>query len=226
MSKPLKAWLVIMSVLIIAYGGFNIYRHYRRDSEATTDADETALVRPPRPVEDFEFTERSGRQVRLESLRGKVWAASFFYASCPSTCLKMNQQIAKLHEELGPLGVKFVSVTVDPKNDTPQRLQSYVSKLGIEGDPSTWMFLTGDFQDISDLGMGVFQVTVETQAHSERIILVDRESKVVGTYKVMEPIEAEAFKKKVRQLVGDVKTPAEISPAVTTPEEKDQSATP
>jgi protein SCO1/2 len=206
MSNPVRVWLALLGLMLFGYGAYT----YLRDRRPDTAPEVAPAPRPVRPLDDFELTERAGDNLRLESLRGQVWAASFFFASCPGTCLKMNQSIADLHAEFGPLGVKFVSVTVDPKNDTPERLRSYADKLGIKGDPKTWLFLTGDFQDIADLGQGVFQVTVEPKTHSDRIVLVGGDGRVVGTYNALDTIAVDAFKKKVRALLD--KAPAKNAP--------------
>src|SRR5207253_10978293 len=40
------------------------------------------------PVPSFTLTERSGRTVTAEDLRGKVWVVSFFFTSCTAGCAK------------------------------------------------------------------------------------------------------------------------------------------
>ena len=37
-------------------------------------------------VADFKFQERSGKEISLEQLQGKVWLASFVFTRCTGPC--------------------------------------------------------------------------------------------------------------------------------------------
>ena len=50
-------------------------------------------------VPDFSLTERSGENVSLAELRGKIWIADFIYTSCTDTCPLQTGMMAKLQEE-------------------------------------------------------------------------------------------------------------------------------
>ena len=73
---------------------------------------------------------------------------TFIYTKCPvpTYCPMMDRQFAeaqKLIKEKG-LGdkVHLLSVSFDPKNDTPPVLKNHARKLG--ADPKVWTFVTGD----------------------------------------------------------------------------------
>jgi protein SCO1/2 len=53
------------------------------------------------PIPDFTLTERSGRPVSLADLRGKVWVADLFYATCPGPCPMLTTRVAELQRALG-----------------------------------------------------------------------------------------------------------------------------
>lgn len=202
MNNPVKIWLALLAIVLVGYGA---YRGQSLLKQPPTE--ESGPARPVRALDDFELVERSGEPVRLASLRGKVWAASFFFASCPGFCKQMNQAIAELQAELGVEGVTFVSVTVDPKNDTPERLRSYYSKLGAKGDPGTWLFLTGEPDDLRDLGEGVFKVPF-SQEHNDRLMLVDKQGRIRGSFETRVATSLDAFKKKARELLAEEGAPA------------------
>lgn len=168
------------------------------------NADDTrpaiARVEPAeRTVENFTLIERSGEPFESDSLRGKVWVASFFFANCPGICLKMNQSIADLQKELDP-EVRFVSITVDPDHDTPESLRAYADRIGAT---DRWLFLTGSMRDIKDIANDSFQVAAAPAAHSERLMLVDRHGRVRGSYLVSDGAQMTLLKRRVAELLKE-----------------------
>lgn len=195
-----KVWLSFMLLLLGTYGAYTVYRVSRSQSIAAANA-EIVKKRDARPLADFNFIERSGKRVNLGELKGQVWVASFFFANCPGFCLQMNRTVAQLQKELVDQGVKIISITVDPENDTPDRLKQYSENFN--ADPESWLFLTGRFTDARDLGQDVFQVSVQGKDHSDRLILVDREGKVRGRYSSLYPPDLEKFRKEVQQVLAE-----------------------
>jgi len=102
--------------------------------------------------------------------------------------------------------LRLVTITVDPKRDTPERLKEYAAKYG--ADPQRWLFLTGDREAIYRLSTDGFKLAAiveqdEVQStdhpilHSTRFVLVDREGQVRAYYdgtseKDMERLAADA----------------------------------
>lgn len=203
MSPAAKAAITLPLVFLAAYGSYSIWRVYQAvgAAEAAQSQPVELSAAPPRPLADFSFTERSGQRVSLKSLEGDVWIASFFFAQCPGFCRQMNQAVAALHQELADSGVKFVSITVDPANDTPEQLRTYADSFG--ADPERWLFLTGELADTRQLGQDVFKVTVQGKEHSDRLVLVGPDGKVHGTYRALESGQVQSLKRKVRQLLDE-----------------------
>ncbi|HXZ44509.1 MAG TPA: SCO family protein [Syntrophobacteria bacterium] len=109
---------------------------------------------------DFSLTERSGRNVTLADLRGKVWIANFIYTHCTDTCPLQSARIAKLQDDfVSEWDLRFVSITVDPMRDTPKVLAQYAARFG--ADPERWLFLTGEKQAIYALAQQGFHLSVE-----------------------------------------------------------------
>ena len=77
------------------------------------------------PVPDFQLTERSGRAVSRDDLKGKVWIASFVYTSCCTECPQMMGVLARLQHELA-----------DQKDVTSRQLQRR-SETRFAGSPPT-----------------------------------------------------------------------------------------
>ena len=100
----------------------------------------------------FALTDQAGRALALADLRGKVLAVSFIFTTCSDSCPILTAKMAdvkrRLGTEFGP-GINFVSITVDPLNDTPARLRDYASAHG--ADVPGWRFLTGKPDEIADV---------------------------------------------------------------------------
>lgn len=145
-------------------------------------------------VPDFRLTNRDGRPVMRADLAGAPWIADFVFTRCPSSCPVMTAQLARFERELPPdLGVRLVSISVDPEHDTPAVLQAYAEK---HGAPPRWLFLTGPREAIYRLSKDGFKLAVgdpppapptigapvEPILHSSRFVLVDGEARIRGYY--------------------------------------------
>jgi protein SCO1/2 len=133
-------------------------------------------------VPDFSFTERSGKLVTLSDLKGKIWVADFIFTSCSGPCPIMSAQMAEVQKGLdGTDNVKLVSISVDPKRDTPEVLKKYSDQFGAT---DKWFFVTGKDEDIQRLAKKGFKLAAgeDPLIHSTRFILVDRNGKIFGYY--------------------------------------------
>jgi len=122
-------------------------------SEATLEILGTYGVVPP-----FTLTERSGRRVSRDDLRGLVWVVDFIYTECTETCPTQSLQLARLQREFhDATDLRLVSITVDPAHDTPEVLTRYAARYGAGAQ---WWFLTGDKRDIHCLAQQGFHLGV------------------------------------------------------------------
>jgi cytochrome oxidase Cu insertion factor (SCO1/SenC/PrrC family) len=94
------------------------------------------------PAPDFELVDQFGQPVNMSQFDGKIVLITFVYTHCPDVCPAVTYQMKKLSEELGEdynESVVFLSVTVDPERDTPERLAYFA-----ESKDASWQFLTSD----------------------------------------------------------------------------------
>lgn len=93
-------------------------------------------------IGDWTLTSHDGKPFGSKDLEGKVYIASFFFTSCPSICPELTRAMQQLEQRMrDDEDVRFVSFSVDPETDTPEKLRAYREKFGITGDQ--WVFLTG-----------------------------------------------------------------------------------
>ena len=138
-------------------------------------------------VPEFTLTERSGETFKSAQLKGKVWVADFFFATCPGVCPLLSARMAAVKLQLAKEdGVRYVSITTDPGSDTPAVLRDYAKRFRAD---EHWYFLTGDKAYIWKLCQDGFKLPVadspggpEPITHSSRLVLVDKAGNVRGTY--------------------------------------------
>jgi protein SCO1/2 len=89
-------------------------------------------LEPGETVPDFTFRNQSGRMVRLKQWQGKVLLVTFIYTRCPlpNFCVRMSRNFAEIDKELQRepklyARTHLLSVSFDPKYDTPSVLRSY-----------------------------------------------------------------------------------------------------
>ena len=100
----------------------------------------------------FVLVDQRGHRLSLADLRGKVLALSFVFTSCSDTCPIVTAKLADIQRRLGSefgRRVHFMSISVDPLTDTPERLRAYASKFN--ADIPGWSFLTGTPAQIEDV---------------------------------------------------------------------------
>jgi protein SCO1/2 len=162
-------------------------------------------------VPQFSFTERSGKEIRLADLRGKVWLVDFMYTSCTDTCPLQSAEMARIQSDLkDQANLKLVSITVDPERDTPEVLSNYADRF--KADPERWLFLTGDREKIYDLVQKGFRLSAvpaegENEAngvilHSSRFIMVDGSGHIRGYYNSDDPEALGRLRGDLRTLLG------------------------
>ncbi|WP_066313275.1 SCO family protein [Bacillus sp. FJAT-29814] len=142
------------------------------------------------PVDDFSATTQDNKTVALKDLKGKIWISDFIFTSCADVCPPMTANMAKLQkmvkdEELE--NVEFVSFTVDPTVDTPERLKEYAGNFG--ADFSNWTLLTGYSQEfIEGYARKSFKTIVKKPENESQVIhqtyvyLVDQDGNIKKTY--------------------------------------------
>ena len=151
-----------------------------------------ALIQPdhPRNLADFSLTDSSGRPVTRAALDGKFLVVDFLFTSCSTTCPFVNKQMAQIQQlTTNQPDIKLVSITVDPRDDTPAVLQKYGQSFG--ADPHRWLFLTGEktalyhlignsflAQDLND----PFGYMPGNFSHTERIAVVDPHGHLQGYF--------------------------------------------
>ncbi len=147
------------------------------------------------PVGAFQFTDRSGKTITQDDLRGKVWIASFVFVRCTSHCPQITGAMRELQSDLRDVkDLRLVTFTVDPAHDRAAELAEYAEKF--QADPEKWLFLTGEESAIDRLLQDQFKVGATRPGekpgelmHSIRLVLVDQAGRIRGYYDGMAAAE-------------------------------------
>jgi protein SCO1/2 len=111
-------------------------------------------------VPDFTFVNQDGKRLRLSQFKGKAVLLTFIYTRCPlpDYCIRMSNNFGAVAKELKQqpaLYDKFeqLSISFDPKYDTPKILQAYGSNYAGEVDPkfTHWQFVTSTPAEIKKI---------------------------------------------------------------------------
>jgi protein SCO1 len=144
-----------------------------------TYTDENGELRN-RKAPDFTFVDHNGLSFSSDSLKDRIYVVDFFFTTCPSICPIMTANMTKLHERFAHYdGFELVSITVDPKRDTPSTLKEYAVNRKI--DSPRWHFLTGDKDSLYNVAYKFLSSAMEDDSapggflHTEYFVLVDRE---------------------------------------------------
>lgn len=162
-------------------------------------------------VPDFSFIDQEGREISWDDFEGNIVVADFFFTSCPTICPIMTKQMSRLQWMLDDPAfdhVKFLSHTVDPDTDTPERLKQYGEKNHADFD--RWTFATGDKKEIYQQGLEGYMLSTQEDdsapggyLHSGLFILVDKDRHIRGLYDGTSAKEVDDLATDIRMLIKE-----------------------
>jgi len=131
------------------------------------------------PAADFTLINQDEKTISLDDYRGSFVVLDFIYTSCPDVCPMMTANLRRVENKLGNRfgqSVHFISITVDPEYDTPERLKAYAEAYGIK-DSDAWAFLTGEPDTVGQV-LEAYHQTVERKGprdvdHTALTVLID-----------------------------------------------------
>jgi len=117
-------------------------------------------------VPEFEFVNQNKDTITNEDYLGKVYVVEFFFATCPTICPIMNENLLEVQDEFyGNMNFGIASFTINPKHDTPEVLKEHADELGVK--LPHWNFLTGDQDEIYELANQGFNIYAREDENAE-----------------------------------------------------------
>ncbi len=155
---------------------------------------ETELTLPDLgKVTAFNLVDEQGRPFTEDALRGHPTIVDFIFTRCDTICPVITMKMQRLQEKLMDRkadSIKILSITVDPTNDTPEKLAAYAAKY--HAIPEKWRFVTGAPDKVKELVEGPFMNSMMQEgltktgapqiSHNGYFILVDGDLTIRGIY--------------------------------------------
>ena len=100
-------------------------------------------------IPDLTLINKSGEKVSVveELTPDKPVLLNFIFTTCTTICPVMSATFSQAQKLLGAeiSNVRMVSISIDPEQDTPEKLREYATKFNANPE---WHFLTGSTPDI------------------------------------------------------------------------------
>jgi protein SCO1/2 len=149
----------------------------------------------------FELIDHTSKKFSSSSLSGKLWVLNFFFSSCKHICPTVNGSVKSLVKRFEAEKISFVSISVDPKRDTPERLAAYRSRFTDGLDH--WRMLSAPSTDIERIQHELhLSGGALPDNHTTRIVLVDEDGLVRGYYRALEEEEISRLAEDIQTLLG------------------------
>lgn len=131
-----------------------------------------------------------GDTVSLYELQGKPIVIDLFFTRCAGICPRLTRSMKSLQQSFKTGGksrvkldttvVHFLSISIDPENDSVAQLKNYADRFGVNAD--NWWLLTGNrdsiynfiFEELKVNGIKNTEKVDPDFAHTSRFILLDK----------------------------------------------------
>jgi protein SCO1/2 len=157
------------------------------DRVATQDRAAGAAV--PTALAAAALTDEQGRARSFADFRGKTVVFSLFFTSCPTVCPRETRALSEVQKRLSPAlrqRVQFLTLSVDPENDTPELMRQFALSNGAE--LSGWSFVRTTSANTQALGQqlaafeGPAKAQAEPSGHTTAVYLFDGSGRLMQRY--------------------------------------------
>lgn len=145
--------------------------------------------------ESYSLVNQNGQEVTFPNdFQGAPLVVGFIYTNCPDICSFITANVKKIENtDTYPDGTQFALISFDPERDRPDVLKSYAAAFEMNKAP--FQFLTGNPDEIERLmeRVSVRKAISDEQetengesvyflSHSDKILLIDSQSRLVFDY--------------------------------------------
>lgn len=160
-------------------------------------------------VPDFDVTDQDGKKLNSKELSNGIVIANFFFANCKDVCPTMNRRLAGVYDKYKEFSeVQFLSITVDPDNDSVSVLNKYASKY--KANSKIWHFVRAEKEELFKIGQGfLLPINVEEKTidHSQQFILLDKSKRIRGSYDSFSDVEIKRLEEDIKVLLYEYHHP-------------------
>jgi protein SCO1 len=191
-------WLLPgVAIVALALGGWYAAQAFRSAPAGPVALHSGTLLPQPRGLEPFELVDQQGKPFNLDALRGRWSFIAFGFIQChdvcPATLATFNGIESQLRDRHSATTPQFVFVSVDPEEDTPEKLEKFLHAInprlrGATGTPEGVKALAGQ------LGIAYARMDgphgEHSMDHSASLLLVDPQGRLTAIFST--PHDAQA----------------------------------
>ena len=156
-------------------------------------------------VPDFKLVNQNGRPIHLSQFKGRAVLLTFIYTRCPlpDYCPRMNKNFAEIDKALEADSAMYakthlLTLSFDPKDDTPSVLKSYgMAYAGEKAKFTHWEFAVPSQKELDAMAqffdLGVTPGEGGTLNHSLSTVVIGKDGKVAAWYPTNEWTPAEVL---------------------------------
>ncbi|MCB9426499.1 MAG: SCO family protein [Flavobacteriales bacterium] len=133
---------------------------------------------------DAEWIDQNNKKHQLSDYKGKLQLTTMIFTNCDYACPNLIGDLQNIEDALSPeakSNLNYLLVTIDPENDTPEKLNKYANQF--ELDSEKWTFLTGStdntYQYSKLLGIGYKKFENGMYGHSNILSLLNKDGEIV-----------------------------------------------
>jgi cytochrome oxidase Cu insertion factor (SCO1/SenC/PrrC family) len=124
-------------------------------------------------IPDVEVLDQEGNALHFYSdlIKGKTVAINFIFTNCTTICPPLAATFARVQKEMGDQvgkDVHFISISVDPLTDTPERLKAWGAKFKAGAG---WTFVTGTKPEMDKLLNALGASVSRREDHTPSVII-------------------------------------------------------
>ncbi len=173
--------LFLLPALLIAFFGVMGEHHFNTlpyfGSKTINEAGDTVYYK----IDDFSFINQEGWSYGSDSLKGKIWLASFFPTNSPHIKKITGRLLWPNWRYKAETDILLVSFTLDSEYDTPEVLKAYTDQATkYHEHQGKWQFLTGDQPAINAYISKNFMLP--DPENTAMMYLIDTEGYIRGEY--------------------------------------------
>jgi cytochrome oxidase Cu insertion factor (SCO1/SenC/PrrC family) len=190
----------IFLVLIAGSTGLVADNGRTADHDYATPKPGTYALPVIKPAADGALLDCTGKPIRLTELtRGRVTVMSFIYTRCAAAkaCPMATGVLMQLHRDTAEDAtlakqLRFVSMSFDPTNDTPERMAAYSGLASAHSNAAPWHFVTAKSQAELQPILTAYGQAVDKKSnpldptgplnHNLRVFLIDRTGNIRNIY--------------------------------------------
>ena len=158
-------------------------------------------------VPEFAFKNQDGDPFTEKRLLDKITILDFIFTNCPGPCPMMTHNMAGLYNDFsGVSEVQFISVTVDPDNDSQETLKEYARLNGV--NDQRWNFLFSSIDSIKKLKRDGFMLFADDlpRGHAIKFVLIDAKGNIRQYYDGTDKASIKILRKDVTALVKKIRS--------------------